>query len=248
MTLLLVPAGTFRMGSPPAETERGGDEGPLHEITITRPFYMGIYPVTQRQFEAVMGYNPSYLHASKGGGPDFPVERITWDEAMSFCAKLSEIPAERAAERRYRLPTEAEWEYACRAGVPLPFAFGPVLSFARSQFQRQLSIWRRTRSVSRTHDQSGLLCAQSVRPVRHARQRVGMVRRLLRSALLPQQSALRSAGTGRGKPARRARGSCFNIGRFCRSAYRFGVTPTNRALDIGLRVVMSTPAIEKAES
>ena len=69
LALTLVPAGTFQMGSPTSEAERGSDEGPQHEVTITQPFYMGVYPVTQRQFELVMGYNPSYLNSWKGGTP-----------------------------------------------------------------------------------------------------------------------------------------------------------------------------------
>src|SRR5581483_9909362 len=104
MTLTLVPAGTFKMGSPPTETDRGDDESPQHEVAISRSFYMGIYPVTQRQFEAVMGHNPAYFNSLKGGGPEFPVESIAWSEAVEFCRRLSKRSAERAAGRMYRLP------------------------------------------------------------------------------------------------------------------------------------------------
>src|SRR5262249_9035961 len=112
MSFALLPAGTFKMGSPNSEAERGDDEGPQHEVTITTPLYMAIYPVTQREFELVTGHNPSYFQGSKGGGPDFPVENVSWLEAVEFCRALSALPAEREAGRTYRLPTEAEWEYA----------------------------------------------------------------------------------------------------------------------------------------
>ncbi len=82
-------------------------------------FMMGVHEVTQSQYEAVMGSNPSHFK-----GPDNPVETVSWDDAVAFCRKLSDLPAERAAGRAYRLPTEAEWEYACRTGTTTAFSFG----------------------------------------------------------------------------------------------------------------------------
>lgn len=109
MKLVQLPAGTFRMGE--------GDEA--HQVTLTKPFYLGVYEVTQEQYEQVMGENPS-----KFKGPRNPVEMVSWDDAVVFCKRLSDLPEERAAGRVYRLPTEAEWEYACRAGSRSKYSFG----------------------------------------------------------------------------------------------------------------------------
>jgi formylglycine-generating enzyme required for sulfatase activity len=143
MKLALLPKGTFKMGSPPNEAERdSSDEGPVHEVEITQPFYMGVHEVTQAQYKQVMGSNPSYFSAT-GGGKDkvkgmdttnFPVELVTYDNARSFCEKLSALPAEKAAGRTYRLPTEAEWEYACRAGTSTPFNVGDSFSSTQANF------------------------------------------------------------------------------------------------------------------
>ena len=116
----LIRAGTFLMGSPKAEVGRLACEGPQHSVTISRPFYLGIYPVTQRQYEAVMGCNPSLF----AGNPDHPVEKVSWEDAVEFCTRLSALTPEKEAGRAYRLPTEAEWEFACRAGTTTPFQFG----------------------------------------------------------------------------------------------------------------------------
>jgi uncharacterized protein (TIGR02996 family) len=125
MELTLIPAGTFLMGSPENEADRYADlESPRHEVEITRPFYLGIYPVTQRQYEAVMGDNPSEFHAGNRGGPEHPVEHVSWHDTRKFCQRLSDLPAEREAGRQYRLPTEAEWEHACRAGTTTAYFFG----------------------------------------------------------------------------------------------------------------------------
>jgi formylglycine-generating enzyme required for sulfatase activity len=113
MKLVRIPAGKFLIGSPDTEAGRGGDESP-RLVTISKPFYMGVYEVTQPQYEAVMGRNPS-THKVPGN----PVENVKWDDAAEFCKKLSE-----KARRTVRLPTEAEWEYACRAGTKTAYYFG----------------------------------------------------------------------------------------------------------------------------
>jgi formylglycine-generating enzyme required for sulfatase activity len=136
MQLVRIPAGKFKMGSPKEEAGHLADEGPRHEVEITRPFYLGVYEVTQAQYKKVMGTNPSAFCA--GGTSqaqvrglntdDFPAENMSWSEAADFCKKLSALPAEKAAGRKYRLPTEAEWEYACRAGTTTAYSFGATLS------------------------------------------------------------------------------------------------------------------------
>jgi uncharacterized protein (TIGR02996 family) len=137
MRLALVPPGKFRMGSPQGERHRYPDEGPRHEVEITRAFYLGVFPVTQAEYERVTGMNPSHFAAGGQGAEavsgldtrDFPVDSVSWRDAVAFCEKLSALPEEKLAGRKYRLPTEAEWEYACRAGVLAdPFHFGASAS------------------------------------------------------------------------------------------------------------------------
>ncbi len=131
MKLVLIPAGKFMMGSPASEKNRAPNEE-QHEVAITKPFYLGMYTVTQAEYKKVMGKNPSYFSATGGGkgqiqGKDtsqFPVETVSWEDAVEFCRKLSELPGEMAAGRKYRLPTEAEWEYSCRAGTTTRFYSG----------------------------------------------------------------------------------------------------------------------------
>jgi formylglycine-generating enzyme required for sulfatase activity len=141
MKLVLIPKGKFIMGA--ALDERaGGGERPQHEVEITKPFYLGVYEVTQAEYQKVVGTNPSHFRPGGGGGgfvrgqdtSKFPVETVSWDEAVAFCKKLSDLPAEKRARRVYRLPTEAEWEYACRAGTTTPFAFGASLSSHQANF------------------------------------------------------------------------------------------------------------------
>lgn len=125
--LALVPEGRFLMGSPPEELGHRSNESPVHEVTLTRPFYLAVTLVTQEQYAAVMKCSPSHFSPSSGGSPTHPVESVSWLEAAEFCARLSSRPAEKEAGRAYRLPTEAEWEYACRAGKLSPFAYGHEL-------------------------------------------------------------------------------------------------------------------------
>jgi formylglycine-generating enzyme required for sulfatase activity len=124
MTFVRIPAGEFRMGD---DTSGRTHEGPVHLVKITRPFYISVTPVTQAQYEAVKGKNSSKFSRSRGGGSEHPVEHLTWDQAFRFCDKLMRMPEEEVHRRTYRLPTEAEWEYACRAGTTTDFAFGDKL-------------------------------------------------------------------------------------------------------------------------
>jgi formylglycine-generating enzyme required for sulfatase activity len=156
MKLVRIPHGTFWMGSPETEPERSTNEK-QHEVVITKDFYLGMYEVTQKEFQRVMGYNPSYFSlngkgrkgvnyvAPPSGGRDkvvgssdtYPVENVSWHEAKEFCAKLSALDAEQKAGRKYRLPTEAEWEYACRGGATSPFHFGNALSGKDANFDSE---------------------------------------------------------------------------------------------------------------
>jgi formylglycine-generating enzyme required for sulfatase activity len=125
MKLVLTPKGTFMMGSPESEEARFEDET-QHEVTISKDYYLGVHEVTQAQYEKVMGTKPSYFQGDeiKGSSTNNPVESVSWLDAVEFCKKLSDLPEEKAAGRVYRLPTEAEWEYACRAGSKSAYSFG----------------------------------------------------------------------------------------------------------------------------
>jgi hypothetical protein len=109
------PAGEFDMGSPPDEEDRDSDEGPVHHVHIGKAFYMCKYEVTQKQWHEIMGDDPSYFK-----GDDLPVEKVSWDDVQEFIKKLNE----KEGTDKYRLPSEAEWEYACRAGTTTRHSFG----------------------------------------------------------------------------------------------------------------------------
>ncbi|HEV7375816.1 MAG TPA: bifunctional serine/threonine-protein kinase/formylglycine-generating enzyme family protein [Pyrinomonadaceae bacterium] len=121
LEMTLIPGGAFSMGSPDGE---GYDaERPQHQVTV-QTFYLGKYEVTQAQWQALMSENPSEFK-----GDNLPVEHVSWNDAVEFCKRLSAKTG-----REYRLPSEAEWEYACRAGTTTPFAFGNSLTSAQANF------------------------------------------------------------------------------------------------------------------
>jgi formylglycine-generating enzyme required for sulfatase activity len=126
LRMMLIPAGSFLMGSPEGELERQDYEGPQHEVTLSQ-FSMAKYPVTQAQWRVVAAM-PQVKQALEPDPSDFkgdlrPVEQVSWHDAVEFCDRLT-----RHTNRQYRLPSEAEWEYACRAGTTTPFHFGETLS------------------------------------------------------------------------------------------------------------------------
>jgi formylglycine-generating enzyme required for sulfatase activity len=123
LQMLLIPQGSFVMGSPDDEPERGEREGPQHEVAVPA-FFMGRYPVTQAQYERLMGTNPATAYDSnRFVAPNKPIIGVSWEDAVAFCDRLAELTG-----RQYRLPSEAEWEYACRAGTTTPFYFGQTLT------------------------------------------------------------------------------------------------------------------------
>jgi formylglycine-generating enzyme required for sulfatase activity len=121
LPLVRIPAGEFVMGSPDAEPERFSDEGPQHRVRL-REFWLGQTPITQAQWRAVMGTNPSRF-TDQPDSDQRPVEQMSWREAMAFCRQLADRTG-----RVYTLPSEAQWEYACRAGTTSPFAFGESIT------------------------------------------------------------------------------------------------------------------------
>ena len=124
LDLVWIPPGEFMMGSPESEADRGSSEGPRHLVKITNGFWMGKHEVTQAQWQAVMGSNPSWFKDS-----DNPVENVSWNDCQNFLQKLSSRTG-----KTFRLPTEAEWEYACRAGTETAFHYGSSLSSTQANF------------------------------------------------------------------------------------------------------------------
>ncbi|MTJ51315.1 SUMF1/EgtB/PvdOfamily nonheme iron enzyme [Anabaena sp. UHCC 0253] len=117
LEMVEIPGGTFLMGSPASETERDSDEGPQRRVTVPS-FFMARYQLTQKQYQAIIGSNPARFK-----GENRPVEQVSWDDAVTFCQRLSQRTG-----KNYRLPSEAQWEYACRAGTTTPFYFGESIT------------------------------------------------------------------------------------------------------------------------
>jgi formylglycine-generating enzyme required for sulfatase activity len=124
MKFAWIPPGTFMMGSPKTEEERNDDEI-QRNVTLTKGFYMGVHTVTQEEWMKLMEKNPSKFT----GAANLPVEQVNWNECQEFIAKLAE-----KEKKPYRLPTEAEWEYACRAGTTTPFYFGETISTDQANY------------------------------------------------------------------------------------------------------------------
>jgi formylglycine-generating enzyme required for sulfatase activity len=161
LKLVKIPAGEFFMGADKdLDDETGRNkvtsmETPRHKVKITKAFWLGVYEVTQSQYEAIMGTNPSWFTAKggskeiinkeveKGDTSNFPVEQVSWDDAKQFCEKLSKQPSEVAAKRVYRLPTEAQWEYACRGRSKCEekyqkYHFGDKITKANANYGKML--------------------------------------------------------------------------------------------------------------
>ncbi len=132
MTFSFIPPGSFLMGGNVNENEK-----PIHKVTLTKGFFLGIYPVTQAQWKAVMGTDPSYSKS-----PNRPVEQVSWDACQEFCHKLT---AELNGRGRIELPTEAEWEWACRAGTTTEYHFGDTINIALAHYDERGSWFKLTR-------------------------------------------------------------------------------------------------------
>ncbi len=245
MKLALIPAGEFVMGSPESEREREHSEY-QHRVRITKGFYLSIFEVTQAEYERLIGTNPSRFSPGGGGkekveGLDtdrFPVECVSREDAVEFCRKLSALPEETAAGRVYRLPTEAEWEYACRAGTTTPFHFGSQLNGREANcdgsapygtttkgpfLQRPTTVGSYARNAFGLYDMHGNLCEwcsdwydgeyYESSPDSD-----------------PQGPSQGTDGVIRG-------GGWFYDARYCRSAQRSGSVPMLRSNFLGFRVV-----------
>jgi len=220
MKLAYIPPGEFTMGSPKSEAGRSGDEI-QHKVTLTKGCYLGIHPVTQAQWKAVMGDS-----ASRFKGDDLPIDEVLWSDAVTFCKKLSEKEG-----RRYRLPTSAEWEYACRAVTTTAFNTGDDEAALKE------AGWYGGNSDSKTH------------PVGQKKPNAwglydmhGNVWQWCQDDLIDYTSAAVTDPAGSANGSRHVmRGGDWRCSpQFCRSAKRFGSGPNFRD-DVfrGFRVVLS---------
>jgi formylglycine-generating enzyme required for sulfatase activity len=139
MKFVWIPPGNFVMGSPKDKKLRHDNET-HHKVTLIKGFYMGVHTVTQEQYETVMGKNPSHFRGEK----NLPVERVSWNDCQEFIKKLREKD-----KKAYRLPTEAEWEYACRAGTTTPFHFGETISTDQANYYGSLTYGNGKKGVNR---------------------------------------------------------------------------------------------------
>jgi formylglycine-generating enzyme required for sulfatase activity len=232
MKLVLIPKGTFMMGSPESEQGRQKNEN-QHEVTISKDYYLGVYEVTQAHYEKVIGKNPSYFQGAVVGNEnaDLPVEMVTWDDAVEFCKKLSDLSEEKKTGREYRLPTEAEWEYACRAGSKTAYSFDDEEGLLPEYgwFNRNSS--RRTHTVGLLepngwglHDMHGNVCEWC--SDRHGEYPKGAI----------------SDPTGPKEGSDRVyRGGCWgNDAAYCRSANRGRCSPDDRFITLGFRLALSS--------
>ena len=218
-----IEPGTFFMGSSDSETDRNGDEG-RHQVTVTKGFFLSEAPCTQSQWEAVMGSNPSYFK-----GPDRPVENVSWGEAMEFCRKLTKMHQEAGVMPQgwsWRLPTEAEWEYAARAGTTGP-----------RHGELDVIAWHSGNSGGETH------------PVKQKAANAWGLYDMHGNVLewcadwygdYPSESVTDPTGATSGSLRVLRGGSWFFEAGVCRSANRFRFVPGNRNYSLGFRSVLSS--------
>ena len=221
MELVLIPSGKLMMGSPVGEEGRKINEGPQHEVMITKPFYIGKYEVPQEQYEAVMGQNPSHFKGSKN-----PVDSVSWDDAQAFCKKLTN-----QAKQTVRLPTEAEWEYSCRAGTKTIYYSGDTYK------DLDRVAWYDANSKGTTHPVGQKDANKFGLYDMH-----GNVWQWCQDWYAEDYYGKSEAENPQG-PAQGAEhllrgGSWLNVPMFCRSAERYGYNPDDRNKDIGFRVVL----------
>jgi formylglycine-generating enzyme required for sulfatase activity len=245
-----IPAGTFTMGSPTNELLRIATET-QHVVTLTKSFYLAKSPVTQGNYLSLMSTNPSYYTPANGFAADLnrPVEQVAWSDATNYCAKLTQ--QERVAGRiltnwLYRLPTEAEWEYACRAGTTTPFYTGTNLLYGMANFNVQ---YEYVGGVGLTNSSGGIFLNRpttvgSYAP--NARGLYDMAGNIWEwcadwSGSYSTNSVIDPPGPATGT-ARVFRGGSFNTtGADCRSARRNSTSPGTAVNTIGFRVVLSGP-------
>jgi formylglycine-generating enzyme required for sulfatase activity len=235
--LVWIKPGTFTMGSPSTEKERYSCEGPQTQVTLSQGFWMSKYETTQEEYLAVMGSNP----ADFTGNMKRPEEQVSWDDATNYCAKLTD--RERTSGRlpsgyAYRLPTEAEWEYACRAGTTTATAYGDSLSSTQANFNG---------SSPYNGNAEGPYLGKTIMVGSYAPNAWGLYDMhgnvwewcLDWAGTYPGGSETDPRGTTTGS-IRVLRGGCwYDYGWYCRSAFRFGRKPDIRNGYVGFRPVLA---------
>jgi eukaryotic-like serine/threonine-protein kinase len=227
LDLVFIPSGTFMMGS-----DQSSEEQPIHSVSVPS-FYMGKYPITQAQYQAIVGENPSYFRSA-----DRPVEPVSWGDALDFCTKLSQKTG-----KKYTLPSEAQWEYACRAGTTTPFYFGDTITPNLVNYDGNHPYGNISKSAERgettpvgsfppnafgLYDLHGNVlewCLDECHPNYVGAPTDGSA---WTNKLDPDKNILR----------RLRGGSWSNFARNCRSASRFSYSSTNRYLSYGFRLVL----------
>jgi len=226
-TFVLIPAGTFIMGSPSNEPFRAADEGPQHQVALTQPFYMQTTEVTQDQWDAVMGSNPSYF----SGCPTCPVEGVSWNDVQMFVTEMN-----KRGEGVYSLPSEAQWEYAARAGSTTAFYNGGITE-ADAEYDPNLNPigWYAYNSGARTHP-----VAQKAPNAWDLYDMSGNVYEWCLdwygSNYYGSSPATDPAGPVSGAYRVLRGGSWYSGAKYCRSAYR-GAAPNDRYLNVGFRLL-----------
>ena len=256
--MVYIPPGAFTMGSPESEAERSTEET-QHRVTLTRGFWMGKYEVTQGEYLELMGSNPSrfrnvpVFHYGVPGSAvtnelRHPVEQVSWIDATNYCRRLTQIEVAAGrlpAEYTYRLPTEAEWEYACRGGATGAFHYGPALSLGMANFYGfyEYDSTNGTRQVLTNTSLGRTTLVGSYSP--NAFGLYDMHGNVLEWCLdwfgsYPNSVATDPVGPATGSLRVARGGSWFHEGRYCRSASR-SLSPPPRYLQyhLGFRVVLA---------
>jgi formylglycine-generating enzyme required for sulfatase activity len=230
--MIRIPAGSFVMGSPLNEKDRDLDEDPLTQVTFGLGFWMGKYEVTQKEYENLMKNNPSAFQSD----PNQPVEQVSWEDAAAYCARLTEL--ERAAGRlpagfAYRLPTEAEFEYACRAGSTNRYSFGDDPNYTQlgdyAWFDKNSGnsthpVGQKKANAFGLYDMNGNVWEWCLDWYRDP---------------YPGGSVMDPAGPTTGQSRVFRGGGWDYVANSCRSAYRNNVRPTEVRSYLGFRVVLS---------
>jgi len=226
MTFVLIKAGRFMMGSPSSEPDREGDEK-QHEVVLTKDFYMQTTEVTQGQWKAVMGNNPSYY---KTFGEDCPVESVSWYDSQEFIKKINQM-----GYGYYRLPTEAEWEYAARAGTTTPFAFGNCLNTDKANYDGNYPLIGCSEGKYRKKTVSVASLGKNVWGLYDMH---GNVREWCNDWYgdYPDISVTDPRGPSSGSNRVGRGGSWYGSARYCRSANRYNSSPGYRSSHLGLRL------------
>ena len=242
LQMLLIPEGTFMMGSPEDELDREEREGPQHEVSVP-PFFMGRYPITQAQWRVVASLSQVNRELnsepSNFKGDNLPVEQVSWYEAVEFCDRLSAQTGP-----SYRLPSEAEWEYACRAGTTTPFHFGKTLTTEVANYNGNYTYADgpkgEYRETTTPVDQFEIANAFGLSDMH------GNVYEWCQDHWHDNYKGAPTDGSAwltDDKEANRLLrgGSWYNGPGNCRSAYRSYVTPGGRFFNVGFRVSCSAP-------